>query len=284
MAQDIVSVYQTSFDALVKQSYQGAAKLLGAVRTANNVVGSTHKFRKIGKGVAQARGALQTDITPMNVDYSDVTATLSDWVAPEYSDIFSQPKVNFDEMSLLAQVCANAIGRRLDQLVINAMDDSAFATTVSDDLGGSSSGLNIEKLRRAKRLLDANGVPTSDRYFVHSAYGLEQLLGETEITSADFATVRALVNGEVDTFMGFKFIMIEDRANEGGLPLAANVRTNYAFHGNAMGSVGLAVGMNVKTETNYIPEKTSWLINSMFSAGSVTIDTDGVIKVYSYEA
>lgn len=284
MSVNISNVYQTSFDALVKQSYQGAAKLLGTVRTANNVVGSTHKFRKVGKGVAQARGALQTDVTPMNINYSDVTATLSDWVAPEYSDIFSKDKVNFDEMSLLAQVCSQAIGRRLDQLVINAMDSSANSTTVSDDLGGTNTGLNITKLRRTKRLMDANGVPTTDRFFVHSAYGLEQMLGETAITSADYATVRALVNGEVDTFMGFKFIMIEDRSSEGGLPLATNVRTNFAYHGNAMGSVGLAVGMNVKTETNYIPEKTSWLINSMFSAGAVTIDTDGVFKVYSYEA
>lgn len=283
MSVNITDVYQTSFDALVKQEYQKGAKLLGAVRTANNVVGSTHKFRKIGKGLAQLRGALQSDITPMNVDYSDVTATLSDYVAPEYSDIFSKPKVNFDEMALLATTCSLAVGRQADQLIIDALDASAFATEVGEDVGGTNSGLNTDKLRRAKRLLDANGVPTDNRYFVHSAYGLEQMLGETEITSSDFATVRALVNGEVDSFMGFKFIMIEDR-DEGGLPLSSNLRTNFAFHGSQMGAVGLAMGLNFKTEINYIPEKTSWLINAMFSAGAVTIDTDGVIKVTTYEA
>ncbi len=51
----------------------------------------------------------QTDVTPMNVGFSTVTCTLGDWNAAEYSDIFSQQKVNFDERSELAQVVGAAI-------------------------------------------------------------------------------------------------------------------------------------------------------------------------------
>ena len=42
-----------------------------------------------------------------------------------------------------------------------------------------------------------------------TAAQIEDLLESTEVTSADYNTVKALVNGEVDTFMGFKFVHCE---------------------------------------------------------------------------
>lgn len=82
-----------------------------AVRQRRGVEGSTVKFPKVGRGVATPRIG-QTDVTPLNVGFSNVTLTLEDWIAAEYSDIFSQQKVNFDERSELVQVLGNAIGRR----------------------------------------------------------------------------------------------------------------------------------------------------------------------------
>ena len=46
-----------------------------------------------------------------------------------------------------------------------------------------------------------------------------------------------------------------------------------------MGSTGLAVGIDFRTEVNYIAEKTSWLANGLFSAGSVVIDANGFADV-----
>ena len=51
---------------------------------------------------------------------------------------------------------------------------------------------------------------------------------------------------------------------------------NYAFHRSA---VGLAIGINMKTEINYIPQKTSWLTNGVMKAGSVAIDETGIVKI-----
>ena len=85
----------TLFDAEVKQAYQAKAQLVGAVRQRRGVEGSTVKFPKVGKGVATVR-VPQSDVTPLNVAFSQVTATLQDWNAAEYSDIFNQAKVNFD--------------------------------------------------------------------------------------------------------------------------------------------------------------------------------------------
>ena len=273
MAVGISNAFVQLFDAEVKQAYQGARALAGITRERTNVEGNQVKFPKIGKGVATVR-VPQTDVTPLNVTYSQVTATMSDYIAAEYSDIFSQQKVNFDERRELVQVVGNAIGRRMDQLVIDALNASATSLTVATTIGGAGTNMNIEKLIEAKKLLDANNVPSEGRCMIIHANNLAGMLGETEITSSDFATVKALVSGEVDTFMGFKFVTLGDR-DEGGLPLPST-RTCFAFHKDAM---GMGIGMNQKSEINYVPEKTSFLVSSMFSAGAVAIDDEGIVKI-----
>jgi hypothetical protein len=161
------------------------------------------------------------------------------------------------------------------------MAASAFATQVSDDEGGTNSSLNIEKIVKAHELLTANGVPMEGRYLALNAKALAGALKETEIGSSDFNVTRALATGEIKTYAGFEFITFEDRT-EGGIPLStSNVRNCFAFHKD---SVGLAMTGGVKSEVNYIPEKKSWLISSGVSLGAVTIDTDGVIDVLTYEA
>ena len=273
MAVGISSAFTQLFDAEVKQAYQSSRALAGLTRERTNVEGNQVKFPKIGKGTATVR-VPQTDVTPLNVTYSQVTATMSDYIAAEYSDIFSQQKVNFDERRELVQVVGNAIGRRMDQLVIDALNASATTLTVATTIGGAGTNMNIEKLIEAKKLLDANNVPSEGRCMIIHANNLAGMLGETEITSADFATVKALVSGEVDTFMGFKFITLGDR-DEGGLP-KPSTRTCFAFHKDAM---GMGIGMNQKSEINYVPEKTSFLVSSMFSAGAVAIDDEGIVKI-----
>ena len=108
MAQSITNAFVTLFDAEVKQAYQGESSILGCVRLRQGVQGQTYKFPKLGKGSATAR-VPQTDVTPLNVTYSQVTATMSDYNAAEYSDIFHQAKVNFDERQELVQVVSKAI-------------------------------------------------------------------------------------------------------------------------------------------------------------------------------
>lgn len=273
MAVAISNAFVQMFDAEVKQAYQGARSLAGVTRERTNVEGSQVKFPKIGKGTATIR-VPQTDVTPLNVSYSQVTATMSDYIAAEYSDIFNQQKVNFDERRELVEVVSGAIGRRMDQLVIDALNASSTSLTVATGIGGATTNLNIEKLIETKKLMDANNVPAEGRTMVIHANNLAGLLGETEIQSVDFNTVKALVSGDVDTFMGFKFVTLGDR-DEGGLPLPST-RTCFAFHRDA---VGMGIGMNQRSEINYVAEKTSFLVSSMFSAGAIAIDDEGIVKI-----
>ena len=279
MAISLSNAFVTLFDAEVKQAYQGVAQLVPAVRQRRGVEGSTVKFPKVGKGIATAR-VPQSDVTPMNVGFSNVTCTLSDWNAAEYSDIFSQAKVNFDERSELVKVVANAIGRRQDQLILNALAASSTSLIVTEDEGGTDTGLNVAKLRAAKKALDKNNVPMDNRHMIIHANSLSSLLAETAVTSADFNTVRALVSGELNTFLGFTFHTIGDR-EEGGLPIASSERKLWAFHRDA---IGYAEGIAPRTEINYIPEKTSWLVNAVFSAGAITIDAEGIVDIQTTDA
>jgi hypothetical protein len=274
------NAFVTLFDAEVKQAYQGKAMLVGAVRQRRGVEGSTVKFPKVGRGVATPRVG-QTDVTPLNVGFSNVTLTLEDWIAAEYSDIFSQQKVNFDERSELVQVLGNAIGRRQDQIILAALAASGTSLSVGNDIGGTDTNMNVAKLRQAKGLMDKNNVPPTDRNIVIHSNGLQSLLAETAVTSSDFNTVKALVNGELDTFLGFKFHVIGDRT-EGGLAIDGSLdRTCFAFHKDA---IGYGEGIAPKTEINYIPEKTSFLVASMISAGATTIDAEGIVSIVARES
>jgi len=274
MAQQLSTAFVTLFDAEVKQAYQGTAVLRPAIRGRSGVEGSSYKFPKIGKGVAQVR-IPQTDVTPLNVSYGQVTATLSDYIAAEYSDIFSQAKVNFDERSELVKVVASAVGRRQDQLILDALIASSTSNTVASSVGGANTNMNLDKLLAAKKALDAKNVPMDNRHIIIHANNLAGMLGETKVTSSDFNTVKALVNGELNTFLGFTFHVLGDR-DEGGLPLSSGDRKVYAFHRDA---IGMAEGIAPKTEINYIPEKTSWLVTSLFSAGAVAIDAEGIVEI-----
>jgi|TARA_R110001592_G_scaffold325372_2_gene605326 hypothetical protein len=275
MSLGLSPAFVTLFDAEVKQAYQGKAVMVGATRQRRGVEGSTVKFPKVGKGVATLR-VPQTDVVPLNVDFAQVTATMQDWNAAEYSDIFMQQKVNFEERSELVQVVANAIGRRQDQLILDALLAGKGST-----IAHGSANLTVAKLRSAKKTLDTKNVPPQDRHMVIHANNLAHLLSETSVTSADFNTVRALVSGELDTFLGFKFHTIGDRT-EGGLEInASSHRKCLAFHKDA---IGYAEGIGPKTEINYVPEKTSFLVNAMLSACSVGIDSEGIVEVLALES
>jgi hypothetical protein len=275
MSISLSNAFVTLFDAEVKQAYQGKAMLVPAVRQRRGVEGSTVKFPKVGKGVATIR-VPQSDVTPLNVGFSSVTLTLADYNAAEYSDIFSQAKVNFDERQELVQVVAGAMGRRQDQMILDALNASSTSLTVANSIGGSNTNMNIAKLREAKRLMDKNNVPPDGRNIIIHGNGLANLLSETSVTSSDFNSVKALVQGELNTFLGFTFHVLGDRS-EGGLPIDGSLdRTCYAFHKDA---VGYGEGIAMRTEINYIAEKTSWLVNEVFSAGAVAIDDEGIVKI-----
>ena len=172
--------------------------------------------------------------------------------------------------------------------MIDALDAAtsvAVANTVAEDgTTGSASDMNTGKIRAAKAALDANNVPPDNRVLIMHANSLEALLSQTSATSSDFNSVRALVDGSLSTWLGMDVVMLGDRTEGGMTKDGSNDRLAYAFHKSAL---GLGMAMNQKTEVNYIPDRTSYLVSSMFSGGAVAIDdgaSGGIVKITSRES
>ena len=211
MSKFLSSVAVTEFDSLVKQAYQGMGMLKPTVTLRNNVVGDTYNFRRMGKGLANQKSTSDL-VTPMDVNHEFKIATLSNWNAPEYTDMFDAADVNFDEKRELAETIAGALGRRCDQLVIDAMDASTpLTTTVTTAVGGGGTNLNMAKIIKAQVELRDQGVPNTELYAAVNALGLSGLLNDTTATSVDFQAVKALVSGEINTLVGFEFVILEAR-------------------------------------------------------------------------
>lgn len=271
MSNNLSSVAMQEFDSMVKHAYQGAGQLRDAVTVRNGVVGDTYKFRKMGKGLALEKAVSSEVVQPMNVAHSLINCSLSNFYASEYTDLFDAAEVNFDEKNELASTIAGALGRKQDQLIIDALNAASGTGTVDDGNGG----LGVEEVTAAKKTLVANSVGTGNLQAVIDADGLADLLGDEKATSGDYQNIKALVSGDIDTFMGFKIHVIGTRA-EGGLPLASNTITSFFFDRDA---VGLAVGIDMKTTVDYIPERVSHLCTGMLKAGAVVRDAEGVVKV-----
>ncbi len=134
------------------------------------------------------------------------------------------------------------------------------------------------RLRRGSGSLTDQGVPRDGRYWVTTPDCLMQLLGEQPTQSINYNTVKALVDGDIGSFMGFKFIQIPSQREEGGLPSTGTGSAvyNYAYHSSAL---GIATSMSPSTEVNYIANYTSWLTNGKLNAGSVAIDSLGIVRI-----
>jgi hypothetical protein len=287
MSKNLTNAAVIEFDSEVKHEYQGMKTLRECVTQRTGVKGESYKFTRMGKGLANQK-ASQADVTPMDISHSRQTATMQNWNAPEYTDIFDQAEVNFDEKSELAQTIAKAIGRREDQLIIDTLaggtqgggEGFTFAT-INDQNANTgfsatvATNLTVKELRTASKHLNDIEADDSDRFCLTNAQGLDALLATTQITSSDYNSVKALVQGEVDTFMGFKFKKVGTRT-EGGMPGSTGASQAFMWH---KASIGIAIGIDLKTTIDWVAQKTGWLANGIFKAGATAREPQGIVRI-----
>lgn len=134
----------------------------------------------------------------------------------------------------------------------------------------TNTGLTIAKIREAKRILDANEAPAEDRILVVSSKEIADLLGTQEVTNQLYNSVRALVDGEVDSFLGFKVIRTEL------LPVATNIRSCIAYQKNS----AVMVDGGRKTYMDILPEmRHSLQIRSTAVMGATRLLEKGVVEI-----
>jgi hypothetical protein len=273
MAIDINDAFVKQFESEVHMAYQRmGSKLRNTVRSKSNVKGSSTTFQKVGKGTAGTKSR-HGNVPVMSIDHSNVECTLGDFYAADYIDKLDELKIDHDERMVVTQSAAAAIGRKSDDLIVAAMD-----TTTNIATEGGTTGINQTKINTVFEYFGNNDVPDDgERYFIVSPGGWTDLLGISAFSDADFVGQDDLPykGGMVARrWMGFMWMTFS------GLPVATNIRRNFAFHRSA---IGLASGAEVSTELNYIPEKAAHLATSMMSQGAVLIDNTGVYEVQAYD-
>lgn len=263
----------TEFDSQVNKAYTGMPKLTETVAQRMGVIGDTYTFRNMGRGMATRRGAPQTNVTPMNVSHSRIPCVLENWIATEYTDIFDEPTVNFSERAELAEVIGTAIGLREDQIVIDAciaIGNGNYGASIAAADRDGISAFTVDKLRQIKAYYTSIGVG-SDLHIMADSTAMDEMLGQERATSADYANVKALVNGDINTFMGFTFHWIETRM-EGGLP----TDTGYAYH---KPSVGTAKASMQGATVDWSTDKKSWNSSKPLKMGGVARRGEGVVEI-----
>lgn len=201
-------------------SQQMGSRLAGVVRN-ETFKGKAEFFDRLSLATAQIKSGRNTPTPNLDITHSRrmVTTSLYEWAT--LVDRKDKLQNIHDPENQYSKAAQYALGRAMDTVIINA----ALGTAAYGESGGSSqtlgtaqklaavsggaiSKLNVNALLATKAKFDAAEV-IGPRYLIHTGGQLQSLLGQTQVTSADYNTVRALVNGEIDTFLGFKFIHTE---------------------------------------------------------------------------
>jgi len=272
MSTSLSNVDQTIFDEMVKKAYKSQGHLLrDKVRMRNDVQGTVVSFRKVGYITAEEY-AFQTQVDWQDPNFSKVDVTLKAWRAPTLIDDLQQFLYNFDAKREEAELVAMALGRRSDQLIIDALEASSTTNTIAN--GGE--GLTYTKVREINKFFAKKAVPPQERCIAISATGEEQLMASLQFTNNQFNQLNSITNGSLNGayVMGMNWVVIPDM-DEGGLPLSGNIRSCFAWHKKAM---GMGVGREFSTIIERVPHLDSWQVLGKMFANAVAVDAVGIVE------
>jgi hypothetical protein len=273
MSNSLSNVDQTIFDEYVKKAYQANGFMMrDAVRLRTDVQGTTVSFRKVGSVTAE-QYAFNSAVVYQDPGYNKVDVNLVPYRAPTLIDDLQQFLFNFDERKEDAELIAWALGRRSDQLIIDAV--AASGTTNVIPAGGT--GLTYAKLLEVNAFFNDKAIPTEERHIAISSAAEQDLLKEDQFTSSFYSKLDTIRTGSLNGnyALGMKFHVVP-AMSEGGLPKTGNIRTCYAWHKMA---VGMATGKNLSTIIERVPHLDSWQVLGKLYAGAVAVDPTGIIAI-----
>jgi hypothetical protein len=269
---------------------QKGSRLRTAV-TVENVTGEDAYLDQVGTVAAQPVTNRHGDSPLNSTPHSRRRLDLVDYDTGDLIDKLDKVKMLIDPSSAYAQAHANAMGRAMDDVIINAAfaasktgKDGSTSTTFpagqvvavnswSYGTGSGNVGLTISKLIEAKGLFGESDVdPDEELYIAVAQKQINNLLATTEATSADYANVKALQEGKIDTFMGFKFIRTQRLLTDG-----SSFRRVMAW---AKSGLGLGIGMDIQSEVAPRPDKRfSMYAYFRMSIGATRLEESKVVEI-----
>lgn len=278
---------------LLTQQKQSA---LSAVVRRESIKGKKTAFDRIGPVEAQRRTGRHTDTPLIGTPFDRRWVEAATW---DWADMIDDPdklRILTDPAGVYVQNAHAAFNRTKDSVIIEAAFSDAYAgedgtikvgfpssqiivsnaTAAAPNGSGNATGLTIEKLRIARKMFRQAHIEDGTPLFcVISAEQLDNLLATTEVTNADYNTVRALVSGTIDSFMGFKFIGSER------LPISGSIRECICMTGDG---ILLGVQQDVFTKISERPDKNySTQVYASMDIGAVRMEECRVIKIQCKE-
>jgi hypothetical protein len=278
-------------DNLIHLAQQKGSRLMDTVMV-QNVQGKQAHFDRLGSTAAVKRTNRHGDTPLIDTPHSRRRVKMDDYEWADLIDKQDKVRMLISPESDYVKAGSWALGRSMDDEIIRALtgnsesvdaDDAGSSVAlpasqiVDEDFGSADSNLTVAKLREAKRILDGNDIdPEEERFMIVNASALSSLLGETEVTSSDFNTVRALVQGELDTFLGFKFIRTERL-----LGTADGTDTDPVLCvGYTRSSTGLALGQDIQARISERDDKSyATQVYASMSMGATRIEEEKVVAV-----
>jgi len=287
MSNQITTAFVQQYSNNVQMLSQQKGSLLRSAVDVETVVGKNAFFDQVGSALAVKRTTRHADTPQMDTPHARRRVSLVDY---EYADLIdNQDKIRtlIDPTSAYASAAAYALGRAQDDEIIAALSGTAYTGETGSTptalpssqkiTEGGTNGLTIAKLRSAKEILDAASVdPSIARYIAVSPKQITDLLGTTEVTSSDFNSVKALANGEVNSFLGFNFI-VSNR-----LTSASSKRLCLVW---AMDGCKMAIGQDLMTRIDERSDKGyAHQVYVCQSIGATRMEEDKVVTIEAHEA
>lgn len=292
MASTIDIAFVRQFEDNLRHLSQQQGSRLRETVMQEMVTGKSHDFERLGKTAALPDTTRHGDTPIIDVPHSRRRVNLVDRDWGALIDDKDRVRLLIEPTSAYAENAVWSLGRDMDDIIIaaamgNSTSIDASGTTsnialpttqiVDEDFGAADSNLTIEKLIEARRILMRNNVNMNeDLFFVANASALASLLNEAEIQSIDTNTVRALVAGQIDSFMGFKFIHTEQL-----LGTADGTDTDpvqcFAF---ARSGMALALGRDISARISERDDKKySTQVYASMTVGAVRVEEEKVVQV-----
>jgi hypothetical protein len=212
-----------------------------------------------------------------------------------WADLIDNPdkvKTLGDFESAYARNGGAAMSRQWDDLIIAAAEGTAntgksggtavtlpasqkVAVDFNDGGSAANAGLTVGKLRQARQIFTENEAiePEEEIHIVVRAQQVHDLLTDEEVTSGDYNTIRALVNGEINSYMGFTFHHCERITYVSTTDIASVLC--YTKSGIAMG-----VGKDVQTRITERDDKNySVQVWMEFTANATRLEEEKVVEI-----
>ena len=281
MSTQITTAFSQQFSANVQLLSQQTGSILRGGVSEEAVTGEKAFFDQVGAAAAVKRTSRHQDTPMVETPHSRRMVTMDSYEWADLIDAADKVRMLIDPTSTYARAAAAAMGRAMDDAIIEAATGTAktgksggTSTTMlaAHQIANGSADLTLAKLIEAKKTLDLASVdPSIPRHIAVGPDQIEALLNSTTVTSSDFNTIKALVQGEINTFLGFQFHVSTRLAKSG------NIRTCFAW---AEDGIKLAVGKDVMSRIDERSDKSySTQVYYCATFGATRMEEEKVVQI-----